>query len=239
MRSITGCGVCGSNSLELRAGEAARVAGELDHRAVQAEAQAEERDLVLACVAGRGDLALDAADAEPAGDDDAVEVAEAALGEQPLGVVGRDPVDLDLRAAGVAAVPQRLDDREVRVGQVDVLADEADAHRRGRRDVDPVDERAPLGEVGLVLVEVQHPADVVVEALVVQHERDLVEVVGVDRGHDALLGHVAQLRDLLLEPRRDRPVGAAHDRVGLDAAAAQLGDRVLGGLGLLLARRAR
>ena len=89
-----------------------------------------------------------------------------------------------------------------------------------------------------MLGEVQHAADVVVEALVVEHERDLVEDVGVDRGDDALLGHVAELRDLLLEPRRDRPVGAAHDGVGLDAAAAQLGDRVLGGLGLLLARRA-
>ena len=81
------------------AGEAAHVAGELDHRALQPEAQAEERDLVLAGEAGGGDLALDAAEAEAAGDHDAVEVAEAALGEQPLGVVGRDPVDLDLRAA--------------------------------------------------------------------------------------------------------------------------------------------
>ena len=88
-----------------------------------------------------------------------------------------------------------------------------------------------------MLVEVQHLAHVVVEALVVQDERDLVEDVGVDRGDDARLGHVAQLGDLLLQPLRDRPVAAAHDRVGLDAAAAQLGDRVLGRLGLLLARR--
>ena len=35
-----------------------------------------------------------------------------------------------------------------------------------------------------------------------------------------------------------RPVAAADDHVGLDAPAAQLGDRVLGRLGLLLARRA-
>ena len=35
----------------------------------------------------------------------------------------------------------------------------------------------------------------------------------------------------------DRPVAAADDDVGLDAPAAQLGDRVLGRLGLLLARR--
>ena len=38
--------------------------------------------------------------------------------------------------------------------------------------------------------------------------------------------------------RGDRPVAAADDGVGLDAAAAQLGDRVLRGLRLLLARRA-
>ena len=49
---------------------------------------------MLAGVAGRGDLALDAAEPEAAGDHDAVEVAQPALGEQALGVVGRDPVDL-------------------------------------------------------------------------------------------------------------------------------------------------
>ena len=84
--------------------------------------------LVLAGVAGGRDLALDAAEAEAAGDHDAVELAEATLGEQPLGVVGRDPVDLDPRPARVATVTERLDDRQVGVGQVHVLADEADAH---------------------------------------------------------------------------------------------------------------
>ena len=132
---------------------------------------------------------------------------------------------------------QRLDDREVGVGEVHVLADQPD------RDVDvgrldPAHERLPLREVGLVLVEVQDAAHVVVEAFVVEDERDLVEVAGVDRGDDALLGHVAELGDLLLQPPVDRAVAAAHDRVGLDAAAAQLGDRVLGRLRLLLPRRA-
>ena len=54
----------------------------------------------------------------------------------------------------------------------------------------------------------------------------------------ASLVHVAEVRDLALEVVRDRRLAAAHDDVGLDAAAAQLGDRVLGRLGLLLARRA-
>ncbi len=89
-----------------------------------------------------------------------------------------------------------------------------------------------------MLLEVEHATDVVVEAFVVEDERDLVERVGVDRGDDPLLGDVAELADLLLQPGRDRPVRAADDHVGLDAPAAQLGDRVLGRLGLLLARRA-
>ncbi len=71
-----------------------------------------------------------------------------------------------------------------------------------------------------------------------QHQGDLVERRGVDAGDDAVFGDVAELGDLLLQPRRDRAVGAAHDGVGLDAPAPQLGDRVLRGLGLLLARRA-
>ena len=47
------------------------IAGELDHHALQAEAQAQVRDLVLAGVVGGLDLALDAALAEAAGDEDA------------------------------------------------------------------------------------------------------------------------------------------------------------------------
>ena len=89
-----------------------------------------------------------------------------------------------------------------------------------------------------MLVEVQDPAEVAVEAFVVEDERDLVQDLGVDRGHDPLERDVAQLGDLLFQPGRDGPVAPAHDRVGLDAPAAQLGDGVLRRLRLLLSRRA-
>ena len=71
-----------------------------------------------------------------------------------------------------------------------------------------------------------------------QHLRDVVDrrgVAGVDHG---LAVDVAHQRDLALHGVRDRPVGAADDRVGLHADRAQRGDRVLGRLGLQLARRA-
>ena len=237
MRSITGCGLCGSNSEEFAPSSPHSSRANSMTAQCRPRQRPRIRDVGLACVAGGRDLAFDAADAEPSGHDDAVEIVQATLGEQPFGVVGGDPVDLDLGAAAVAAVLQRFDHRQVRVGKPDVLADEADAH--GLLGLlHAVHERAPLGEVGLDVGEVQHPADVVVEAFVVEHERDLVEDLGVDRRHDPLFGNVAERGDLLLEALRDRAVAAAHDRVGLDAPAAELGDGVLGGLGLLLGRRA-
>ena len=68
-----------------RAGEAGLVAGVLDDHALQAEAQAERRDAVLAGEPQRAELALDAAHAEAAGHADAVDVGRAACAA-PSGV---------------------------------------------------------------------------------------------------------------------------------------------------------
>src|SRR5205823_9469721 len=99
------------------------VAGELDDHHLQAEAESEARDVLLAGEAGGGHLALHPPLAEAAGDDDAVEVLEAAFGEETLDVLGLDPLDVDLGAMVVAAVSEGFDDREVGVRQA-VLHDE-------------------------------------------------------------------------------------------------------------------
>ena len=70
-----------------------------------------------------------------------------------------------------------------------------------------------------------------------QHLRDVVDRRRVGSRHHGLLVDVAHQRDLLLHRGRDLAVGAADDRVGLDADGAQRGHRVLGRLGLELARR--
>src|SRR5437763_3256877 len=219
------------------AGEPGGVAGELDHPHLQAEAQPEAGDVVFAGVPGGGDLALQTPLTEAARDDDAVEMLEPALGQQALDVLGLDPLDLDLGAVEVAGVPERFHDREVGVGQA-VLDDEPDAHRVGGR-LDPLDQCLPGPQVERVLgtVEPEQLADVVVQPFLVEAQRDLVEVGGVDVGDDRLHRHIAQVGDLALELLGDGAVAAADDDVGLDAPAAQLGDRVLGRLGLLLARR--
>ena len=79
IRSMTGCLAFGSNSARVRASELAHVARELDDRELHAEADAEERHAVLARVADRVDLALDAAIAEAAGHEDRVDVREELL----------------------------------------------------------------------------------------------------------------------------------------------------------------
>jgi hypothetical protein len=50
------------------------------------------------------------------------------------------------------------------------------------------------------------------------------------------LAHIAEQPELAPLLARDRAVGAAEQDVGLDADRAQLGDRMLGRLGLELAR---
>ena len=131
----------------VRAGEPEHVAGVVDHHHLQTEAQAEARDAVLAGVARGGDLALGSALAEAARDHDAIEVVQASRDEQALDLLGLDPLDLDVGAVVEAAVLERLGDRQVRVGKADVLADDADAHL-ARRRLDPLDEALPLHEVG-------------------------------------------------------------------------------------------
>ena len=65
-------GVSASNSVLFASFRPGHVPGEFDGRALHAEADAEEGHLVFAGVGDRPDLALDAADAEPARNQDAV-----------------------------------------------------------------------------------------------------------------------------------------------------------------------
>eukprot|EP00964_Phaeocystis_antarctica_P146444 scaffold112710_cov30-Phaeocystis_antarctica.AAC.1 len=110
-------------------------ARELDDGDLEAEADAEEGLLVLPREACRGDLALNAAVAKAARHEDAISLLEglprggirgagAALDE----VRGVDPLDDELALGVEGSVVQRLDDGEVRVGELRILADDGDVH---------------------------------------------------------------------------------------------------------------
>ena len=123
-------------------GQAEHVAGELDRHHVQPEAQPEARDAALPGVGGRRDLPLDPPHPEAPRDHHAVEVGQATLGQEPFDLLGLHPVDLDAGAVVVARVAEALDDRQVGVGKVDVLADQPDPHGP-LGVVHPVDQRLP------------------------------------------------------------------------------------------------
>src|SRR5690606_28125399 len=117
----------------VRAVHAADVSGELDDRALHAEADPEERDLALSRVAGGLDLSFRAAIAEATRDEDRVERRQRlfnALREQALRV---DVFEIEADVVLEAAVDERLVERLVRVLQVDVLADDADPYAAALR----------------------------------------------------------------------------------------------------------
>ena len=65
---------------------------------------------------------------------------------------------------------------------------------------------------------------------------DLVKASGIRAVDDAGERHVGEPGDLALQVIADRLVAAAHDGVRLDPGTAELGHRMLGGLGLVLPR---
>ncbi len=136
-----------------------------------------------------------------------------------------------------AGMTQRLVQRDVGIADLHVLADHRDVDGRvvllARGD-----HLLPLAQVRRRRLDAQLARRRFVEALLVQQHRDAVDVVGVDRRDDGALLDIREQRDLAALLLRQRVAAAAQQHVRLDADAAQLLDRVLGGLGLDLARAA-
>jgi hypothetical protein len=146
-----------------------------------------------------------------------------------------DPLEVHLDAVGDAPMHQGLDQALVGVLEPRVLTHDGDGHL-ALGILHAADDVFPGREVGLRRVrDAEGGEHLGVEPLGVVGERHLV-----DRGHVARLNHrrladIAEQGQLAPLLARDRPVAAAEQDVGLDADGAQLGDRVLGGLGLQLA----
>ena len=185
---MTGYGRLGVELARVRALQAAHVARELDHGDLHAEADAEVRDPVLAGDPGREDLALDAAAAEPAGHEDAVDARRAArsasLGARRLGV---DPADARRSCRGGyrrASAPRRPRGR--RPCSLTYLPTSAISTSPSRA-ADPLGQRVPRPR-GRPAAQPRCEllADERVEALVVERPRDEVDVVDVAVRDDRL-----------------------------------------------------
>ena len=213
----------------------AHVAGELDRRPLEAVADAEVGDAPLAGDAGGPHHAPRAPVAEPAGDEDAVGPGEQVLAPLGLERLRLDPLDVDGQLVAEAPVIERLVEALVGVLVPHVLADDVDAEAvEGAPEA--VDQRLPRVHRAFGIGELQPPEHVAVEPFVREDERNLVDARHVPRRDHRIFVHVAEQRDLPAELRRQDPVGAAQQDVGLNADRAQIADAVLRRLGLELAR---
>ena len=182
------------------------------------------------------DLALPAARAEAARHEHAVDAGQLGAGLVERHVLGVDPAHVHPAAVVDARVLQRLVHRQVRVVELDVLADERDLDRVLAL-LDPLGELEPLAEIGGRRVDAELAADELVEALLLERERHEVDV-----GHVGVRDHrvdvdVGEERDLLADLARQRLRRAADEHVGMDTDAPQLVDRMLRRLRLQLAGR--
>src|SRR5690349_8332753 len=101
--------------------------GELDHRALHAEADAEEGDLPLAGEADRLDLPLDSPLAEPARHQNAIVAREQPLRPFALDLLALDAADPHLGVVRDARMVERFVDALVGVLVLGVFADDRDA----------------------------------------------------------------------------------------------------------------
>src|SRR5262245_9779474 len=216
--------------------DAADVAHVLDRRALQPQADAEERLLFAARVCDGADHSRNPALAEAARNQYRIDVAQevfpAVAGHEVLAL---DPAEVDAQVVGEAAVYQRLVEALVRIFELDVFADDSDGHRFARA-AHPIDERVPLPQVGIAERQSEYVDDQLVEALVVEDQRDLVDPFDVGRVDDGLLRDVAEERNLGLHLGGQLAVAAAEQYVRLNPDGQQFLDRMLRRLGLQLAR---
>src|SRR5688572_29891607 len=110
------------------------VAGELDGGNLHAQAKAEVGQLVFASVARRLNLALDAPLAKAAGNENAAQAFQDFVGTKLFDLFRLNLLNLNAAIIGHAAVDDRFVNRFVRVLQLDVLADNADADAVLRSD---------------------------------------------------------------------------------------------------------
>ena len=157
--------------------DAADISGEFDDRHLEPETQAQIWHLVFAGIADALDFAFGAANAKPAGDDDAVAIGQALGDVAGVDAGGVDPFEIDVYAQMHATMLAGFDDRRVGVAQSGVFAGD------GNRDVlaalaDAIDELPPF-QPGLVffplidaLVKIQQRQHFAVDPAVCEAHRE-------------------------------------------------------------------
>ena len=221
----------------VRIRETRNVTRELDDSALHAEAEPEERNLVLACVLNRADLSLNASVAESAGHENPL-----AAGEEFIEIRIRlleflriDPRDLHLCILLDTAVMKGLRHRHIGIRQSDVFADNGDLHLfRGMVDLkDHLLPRLHIGGIKRHCHLLEHDA---IQPLLLHHERNFIDRRCRTILDDGICIHITKERNLLLHLAWNRLLRTTDKDIRLNADGTQLLDAVLGRLRLEFSR---
>ena len=221
----------------VRVGQPADVTREFDRRPLEAVADPEVGNALLAGDLRRSHHAAGAAVAETSRHEDAVRAVEELFAAGFFERLGFHPADVHAEPVLEAAVVQRLVQALVPVLISDVLADHVNGDFVGRV-LDPVHQVGPRIHPRFRLRQVQAVQHDAIEAFGSEDERHFIDARDVLRRDHRFLVHVAEQRDLLLDVLIEESVGAAEQNVGLNPDGAQVAHAVLGRLGLELAGRA-
>ena len=214
---------------------AQHVARQLYGQYMQAQAQAQVGYIVLAGVARGGDLAVYAAVAKAAGHQHRVRAAQQRLGGLVGHFLGLYPVYVHIHAVFVSGMAQRLGHRKVGVVQRHVLAHQRHLYVAGAA-VYALQHAVPVAHVGGGRVHVQLAQHYIGKVVLLQHHRGLIEHRHGQVLYHAIGLHVAEQGYLVEHALLYWLVRASDDYVGHYAEGLQLLYRMLGGLGLVLAR---
>ncbi len=186
---------------------------------MHAEADAEEWDVVLACVACGDYFAFCSAVAEARGDDYAFEVMEFGVDVVVGDAFGVNEFEFGTSVVVCCGVVDGLDYGFVGVREFDVFADEAYSNGFFVFGVFHfVEEGYPVGHVAVVVSwELEFAHSDFVEVLLLHEDGDLVYGVDVDALDYGVLVDVAEERDFFADGFVDVFFGAQYEDVGLDA----------------------
>ena len=178
------------------AGKIGEISRNVHHRCLHAVADAEIRDALFACVLRGHHLAFETAVTETTGHQDRIDTGEHA-DTFGLDLLGLQPLQPNLGALAHAAVAQGFTQRFVGVLMIDVLADHGDSDFIDRM-LNRIDHRFPIGKIerphfGFQTQALNHD---LIQTLLMQPQRQLVDVVHVDAADDGFFMHVGEQCDL-------------------------------------------
>ena len=214
--------------------QAQQVTRGLDHHALQAQAQSQGRDLVLACPTQRTQLAFNASDTKTAGDDDRINATQSLL--RALGGftgIGGNPTQVNASVIRKATVLHGLGNRKVSIVQVNVLTNQRNLNAVLRR-FNALKQLVPLAPVHVAESQAKTLNKEGIQALAMQRRGNLIDRGRILTFDDSIPVDVAHECNLALDSLGQRAIRTQYQRIGLNTDRAQRGHRVLGRLGLEL-----